>query len=577
MADKLPVADLETTMNLAKRRGFFWPSFDIYGGVAGFFDYGPLGSMLKDNILSVWKRYYVIQENCLLLDTPNMTMEDVFIASGHVNKFTDVLTRCEKCAAGFRADHLLEGVVENPAALSMDDMSKAIKESGVKCQRCGGGLSKCEEFNLMFQSSIGPGGLKKGYLRPETAQGIFINFSLLYRLAREKLPFGVVQIGKGFRNEISPRQGIIRQREFNMAECEFFQNPSDLSFPKIEKMSLESLTFVPNTDGQDHEMTIGDALKTGTLKNEALAYFVGLTKQFLVEVGVDRRRLRFRQHLQKEMAHYARDCWDAEVLTSLGWIEVVGIADRSAFDLTQHMKHSTADLRAFVKYEEPKTVKRMKVEVDRKVLGPILKGKAPAAVKALEEMDLARGGKDIELTLDGEKVTIPAKAYTVKEVTEAVHGERFVPSVIEPSYGIDRILYCVLEHSFYSYMKAVDEGKPEPYIILKIPQVVSPVKVGVFPLIAKDLEYLTDKINDTLVGLGWMTYYDTSGSIGRRYARSDEIGVPYAITADYGSKDDGKVTIRERDTTDQARVKIEELPRIIEGLLSKKLEFKSLK
>jgi glycyl-tRNA synthetase len=565
--------DLDTIMALAKRRGFFWPAFEIYGGTSGFFDYGPLGSLLKENMLTVWKDYYVVREGCLLIDTPDITPEDVFIASGHVEKFEDVLTRCEKCGAPFRADHLLEEFVQNAETLSLEEMDAAIKENNVECSKCKGTLTYPEHINLMFESGIGPGGDKKGYLRPETAQGMFINFHLLYRLAREKLPFGVVQIGRGYRNEISPRQGLIRVRELNLAECEYFINPSESEFEKIDCMEDMPLTLVPNTDQQTLESTVGESLKEGMIKNQTLAYFLGLTRQYLLDVGIDQTRLRFRQHLQNEMAHYARDCWDAEVLTSLGWIEVVGIADRSAYDISRHQQHSGQDMRAFVAYDEPRTQTVRKVIADRKVMGPLFKGDVPKVVEALESAEIPEGGGDVEVELNGEKVVVPGDAYTVEEVTETVSGERFVPDVIEPSYGMDRILYCILEHCYES-----GEKEGEPYVRLRLPAQVAPVKVGVFPLMAKDqLDEIASHIDEQLRMKGLVTYYDGSGSIGKRYARVDEVGTPFSITVDYESKDDGKATIRERDTTDQVRVTIQEIPDVILDLVKGVTTFSDLK
>lgn len=563
----------DTIMTLAKRRGFFWPSFEIYGGVAGFFDYGPHGSLLKDNIIQVWKNYFIAQEGCLQIDTPTLTPDDVFIASGHVEKFEDVLTRCQECSAPFRADHLIEEFVPNAETLSLEEMDQAIAENNVKCQRCGGGLGECKYFNLMFTSGIGPGGEKKAYLRPETAQGIFINFSQLYRMAREKLPFGVVMVGRGYRNEISPRQGTTRIRELNMMECEYFIDPNETKFEKVKLVKDEKLTFIPNTDQQPVEITIGQALEQGILKNETLAYFIGITKRFLVDVGIKPGNIRFRQHLQNEMAHYSKDCWDAETLTGIGWMETVGIADRSAYDITQHMKHSKVDMRAFKAYDEPKISMIKKVVPERKVLGPIFKGDSAKVAAAMEEMEVPENGRITTIVIDGQSFEIPEDAYTIKEVEEKTTGDRFIPSVIEPSYGLDRVIYSALTSSYHSGVK---EG--EPYVRLELPPAVSPIKAGVFPLMPKDgLEDIAMGINHKLKDLGMVTFYDGSGTIGRRYARSDEIGIPFCVTADYESKDDNCVTIRERDTTDQKRVPIDDVPGVLHGLLTGFRKFSELR
>jgi glycyl-tRNA synthetase len=205
----------EKVLAMAKRRGFIWPAFDIYGGLSGFYDYGPLGAELKRNIIDIWRRYYVVQEGMAEIDSPNLSPEDVFRASGHLDKFEDYMTVCKSCGVAFRADKLLK--IDNADSLSAEELWEEMKREGIKCPECGGELSKPEPFNLMFRTTIGPKGKRErtGYLRPETAQAMFMDFSHLYRYFREKLPFGAVQIGKGFRNEISPRQGLLRLREFN--------------------------------------------------------------------------------------------------------------------------------------------------------------------------------------------------------------------------------------------------------------------------------------------------------------------------------------------------------------------------
>jgi glycyl-tRNA synthetase len=552
----------EKVFAVARRRGFIWPAFDIYGGMRGFYDYGPLGAELKRNILDTWRKYYVFQEGMAEIDSPNLSPEEVFRASGHLDKFEDLITACEKCSASFRADHLVSK--ENADTMSAEELFEEMKKEGVRCPECGGPLSKPEPFNLMFKTSIGPKGKRErtGYFRPETAQAMFMDFPYLYRYFREKLPFGAVQIGKGFRNEISPRQGLLRLREFNMAEAEVFFDPENKRWPGFERYADDEVLLLPNTGGE-LRISLRAAVDKGIIKNEALAYFVGLTRSFLLEIGIDEKKLRFREHLQDEMAHYADDCWDAEVLLSYGWTEIIGIADRTDYDLSRHMRFSGASLKAKRYYETPKEVETEEIIPNFGELGPLFRGDAKKVGDALKSMDASGVSGEIRLEIDGKEYVVPESAYTIKKLKKKVSGEDFVPHVIEPSHGIDRILYAVLEHS---YSEVESEG--ETYRILRLRPSVAPVKVGVFPLMAKDgLDKKALEICDVLRNSGIKPEYDASGSIGRRYARMDEIGTPYCITVDYQSLEDETVTLRYRDSKEQVRVEIKEIPERLTRLI----------
>jgi glycyl-tRNA synthetase len=536
--------------SLAKRRGFYQPAFEIYGGVAGMYDYGPLGTALKANIANYWRELYVLGEGFAEIDSPNVAPAEVFVASGHVAEFSDYAVQCEKCKEEYRADHLLEGLVPNPDSLAGPALSTALREHKVGCPSCKGPLGEPRAFNLMFSTKIGPGAGRQGYLRPETAQAMFFNFSSLYRYFREGLPFGVVQVGKGFRNEISPRQGIIRLREFNMMEAEVFFKPEDKTWSRFSEVEGEKLRLVPQ-GGSDITVTAGEAARKGIIRNQALAYFVGLTKRFLVGAGIDEGRLRFRQHLTDEMAHYASDCWDAEAGLSVGWVEMVGIADRGSYDLEQHIRHSNADLTAFERFAEPVEEEREALVPNAAKLGPFFKKQAVAVKEALSKADVSVVRKDgsAAVMVDGQEVVVPKECFERRGVKERVHGRRFVPHVIEPSYGLDRILYAVLEHAYR------EEGESA---VLKLVTRVAPIKFGVFPLMAKDgLDQLAQKIDRELRRAGMATSYDDGGSIGRRYARMDEVGTPFCITVDYESLEDKKVTVRDRDSRKQARIPIE--------------------
>jgi glycyl-tRNA synthetase len=553
----------EKVLTLAKRRGFLWPSSEIYGGVAGFFDYGPLGSSMKRNIEDVWRKYYVLREGFAEISSTMISPEEVFIASGHVSEFEDFLVECTKCGEVFRADHLIVEFEPDADSFSAPQIEDVIARENIKCPKCKGTLSSPKPFNLMFDLGIGAGikGGRKGYLRPETAQGIFTNFGLLYRFFREKMPFGVVQVGQGFRNEISPRQGVIRLRELNMAEAELFINPDTDLWPRFSLLENEVLSLVPN-NGEPVKVTLKEAVEKGIIKKSVLGYFIALTQKFLIDVGVDFAKLRFRQHLQKEMAHYAADCWDAEAEIGYGWVEIVGIADRTCYDLQGHIDHSKQDLRAFERFDEAKEIEMKKVIVKPEVLGPKFKSNAGKIKLALEAMsaDELEGKDSVEIIIDGEKFEVGSDSFEIQMVKEKESGRRYVPSVIEPSYGIDRIFYTVLEHAY---------SEAEDYVTLKLDPEIAPIKIGVFPLMNK--EELTSKskpIDEALRKEGIITYYDESGSIGRRYARMDEVGTPFCITVDYESLEDDSVTIRDRDSKEQVRVKVNEVSDVIRKLLA---------
>lgn len=546
-------------LSLCKRRGFIWPAYEIYGGVAGMYDYGPLGVALKNNIIDLWRKAYILGEGFVEIDADTIGPEIVFKASGHVDAFSDKIVSCLSCKECYRADHLAKELHPNPGALSMSELEVLFREKGVRCPQCGGDLSNVEEFNLMFKTTIGPGFGRKGYLRPETAQGIFVDYLYLYRHMREKLPFGVIQIGRGYRNEISPRQGVIRLREFNMMEAELFVDPENKTWPRFDRIKSERLRLLCN-DGSEIDVTVGEAVEKRIIANATLAYFMYFTKGFLETVGVDPERMRFRQHLQTEMAHYAADCWDVEALLTYGWTELVGIADRGCWDLSRHIEHSNADMTAFQRFDEPQEVERDIIKARYDVLGPRYKGKAAKIGKAIESADPShiKGGR-LTVTVDGEAIMLEGSFFEVARVREKVSGKKIVPHVIEPSHGLDRILYACLEHAYH---------ESDGYVVLRLKPVVAPIKVGVFPLMAKDgLDAKAAEIDEALRMDGLTTYFDDSGSIGRRYARMDEAGTPWCVTVDYRTMEDGTVTLRERDTTKQVRIASDKVVSVIDSLL----------
>ena len=564
----------EKVNELARRRGFLWPAFELYGGAAGFYDYGPLGAPLKRRIEDIWRQFFVIQEGFAEIEAPTIGVEGIFQASGHLSGFSDPLTGCKECKEIYRADHLIKHIVEVPDALSNEDIYKCIRENEIGCPECGGELSEVYEFNLMFKTMIGPGNKMAGYLRPETAQGMFINFPRLLRYFRDSLPFAAVQIGKSFRNEISPRQGVIRLREFTQAEAEIFIDPRDKTHPRFDEVKNIRMKFYSQAAqerGEPEEMTFGEAAGRGIIAHQTLAYYVARTYQFLLAVGVAPDKMRFRQHKSDEMAHYAADCWDAEVfLDRLGWIEVVGVADRTDYDLKAHTAQSKVNLSVFVNFDEPIKRQKLVVKPDFKALGPRFKGKAKAvgeALKALGPEELK--GDKIRVVVDGETIEIESSLVSCESVEVEVRGEEIIPHVIEPSFGIDRILYTVLDHSYYE--DAVDG---ETRAVLRFHPAVAPIEVAVLPLMDREeLVLPAKKIQEELRGLGLRVDYDTSGSIGRRYRRNDEIGTPYEVTVDYETLEQGTVTIRDRDSMLQIRVPLGQVADKLQALLCKGLKF----
>jgi glycyl-tRNA synthetase len=549
----MPQDIYDKIMTLAKRRGFIYPSFEIYGGSAGFYDYGPLGSILKQNIENLWRSFYLHKDNCIEISTPTITLYEVLKASGHVDEFTDLTVDCKKCNASFK----LEGIIDEGTSIE-----EAIKSEKIKCPNCGSKLKDPYPVNLMFSTKIGVGQARDAFLRPETAQGIFIDFHLLYRYAREKLPFGVIQLGRGYRNEVSPRQGTIRLREFSMAEAEVFFDPEDKTHPGFDKVKNKVLYLFNNE--KEMKMNLEKAVDSNTINNQALAYYMYLTQEFLMTAGVDPKKFRFRKHAADELAHYARECWDAELFSErFGWVECVGIADRSAYDLDSHIAATGIDMYAVRKYDKAKITKVKKLVPKMDVLGPLFKGKAGKIKSQLETIVVKETGK-ITLELDGEKIEIPNNCYDIVDMEEKSYGDKFVPHVIEPSYGIDRILYMVLEHNYKEVIK-----KDEEYRLLSLNPVVAPIKVGILPLISDDkLVKIAKNIDENLRNNCVYTYYDDSGSIGRRYARMDEVGTPFCITVDHSTLEDNTVTIRNRDSTEQVRIDINEILNYLKDKLS---------
>ncbi|MXR50473.1 glycine--tRNA ligase [Halovenus sp. WSH3] len=571
---------------LAKRRGFFLQSSGSYGGVAGFYTYGPQGATLKENIESAWRDRFVTREGHMEIDGPTVMPEAVFEASGHLDGFDDMIIECPDCGESHRADHLVEdepgSEVEDAEALPIAEVEDLFAEYEIDCPTCGAALAgePIDDFNLMFGTNIGPGSSSPGYLRPETAQGIFVEFPQLAEYARNQLPFGVTQIGRAYRNEISPRNALVRVREFTQAELEHFIDPEE-DEPPIERVEdvllpLYSVEQQQAEDGQVQELTVREAVDEGVVADPWIAYYLGISKGWYERIGVDMDRFRYRQHLPGELAHYASDCWDAETEIDGDWIEVTGFAYRGDYDLAKHEKHSGEEYSVFKQYDEPVTVEKPTVDPDMSYLGPEFGGAAGAIseeLQALAERDPdAFDGDTVEVTVDGERYEIPVErtGFAVEEVTES--GEHVTPHTVEPSFGVDRLIYTVLAHAYED-----DEVDGEQRTYLSLPPETAPTTVGVFPLMDKDgLAERAQEVARDLRAAGLEVTYDDSGAIGRRYRRQDEVGTPFCVTVDYDTLEEGTVTVRERDSTDQKRVAIEELEETLLALRDGRESFESL-
>lgn len=533
--------------SLARRRGIYRPAYDIYGGLAGFVDYGPVGVRLRRRLIDLWRHHYVLMGGCLEIDGALVGPEALFRASGHLSEFDDRLVECRDCGKLHRADHLApeaEGLVG-------DALNCAL--AGLKCPACGGALSEPRAFNLMFSTRVGAGKGLKGYLRPETAQSIFQTFPWLLRQNRGKLPLAVAQVGRAFRNEIAPRQGLLRLREFSQLEIEHFflpghepPFPAELADVLVRLLPAEN---APEGGTKGHELrpaqipecvTVGEAHARGTITSPLLATHIARAQRFLLAAGLPPDQLRWRQHAGRELAHYASDCWDGEVSSASGWIELIGVAQRGDYDLRSH--GAAAELRVPL----PGTERDVERWVpDRGAIGKRFRVCARDVLTALEASDTVTPGMRVA-TADGDVVL--DESYLRRE---RIHkAEMCYPHVVEPSLGLDRLLYCLLETTAHG-----DEERSW----LALPPAISPYAALVAPLMTRDglVERARDILDEGLRN-NLDLLYDDAGSIGRRYARADEVGIKFAITVDYETLENDTVTLRDRDTTEQTRLSVED-------------------
>ncbi|KAI0454968.1 glycyl-tRNA synthetase [Xylaria acuta] len=611
--------DRATLDAMLRRRMFYTPSFEIYGGVSGLYDYGPPGCALQQGVVDAWRKHFILEEDMLEVDCSVLTPHEVLKTSGHVDKFADSMCKDPKNGEIFRADHFIEEILENrlkgdkeargqKAVAKEEDPKKKRKTKGAavavklddavvqeyeevlakidnyNTQELGELIQKYDlknpatgvqplppvDFNLMFQTSIGPSSNLPGYLRPETAQGQFLNFSKLLEFNQQQMPFASASIGRSYRNEISPRSGLLRVREFLMAEIEHFVDPrggkKHPRFKEVKDIELVLLNRETQLSGKTHvqKVTIGQAVENGTVDNETLGYFLARIHLFLKKIGVDQSKIRFRQHMANEMAHYATDCWDAELLTSYGWIECVGCADRSAYDLSVHAKKTGASLIVRERLPEPIKVTEWEVDLDRKKFGPHFKKDGRAVEHALfatsqsKRAELAKalydaGSLIIEVDGVGDgKVSVPKELIKIEQRTRTENVREFVPNVIEPSFGIGRILYALMEHCYWT---RASEGGDEARGVLSFPPPVAPTKVIIVPLSSNDtFRPFCYELSQKLRKIGVSNRIDdSSATIGKRYSRNDELGTPLGITIDFQTVQDKTVTLRDRDSTRQVR------------------------
>uniref|UniRef100_A0A7J3ZL97 glycine--tRNA ligase n=1 Tax=Fervidicoccus fontis TaxID=683846 RepID=A0A7J3ZL97_9CREN len=543
---------------IGRRRGFFWQSYEIYGGVAGFYDLGPYGLLLKNNIIEEWRKHFILehQEMIVEIETPIIGPERVYIASGHVESFTDPIVKCESCGKIYRTDHLIEEKLNiKVEGLGKGALEEIIAKNQITCPTCGGRFGEVQFFNLLFKTQIGPYAGHVGYVRPEAAQGMFLAFKRVYQAMRNRLPLGIAQIGRVARNEISPRQGVIRLREFTIMEFEFFFDPLEpgadeyIASKSDSKLRILTASARKRGDSKPQEYRLEEVVEEKIVLNPWLAYWMSESQDFLVKLGISRENQFFEEKLPEERAHYSAQTFDQLVKTERwGWIEVSGHAYRTDYDLKRHMLESGKDLYITKQLKEPVKRRVTIVRVNRSELGRRFGAKAGELEKKILSEDpqklLEAKKRGLVITI-GEHEILPSM-YSVeeKEIEEKVR--KFIPHVIEPSFGSERLLYVVLEHSL-----RVKDGR----IILSLPRRLAPVKVALFPLLSReDMVSKAREIYEMLKSWNYTVIYDDSGSIGRRYARADELGVPAAITVDHRTLEDDTVTLRDRDTWEQIRL-----------------------
>lgn len=494
----------EEFINLSLRKNLFFPSAEIYANSpSGFWEFGPIGNRIRRKVLDVWRKNLLDKEGFEEIAGSVILPEAVFVASGHVKSFCDPIVRCLKCSSLHRADKLISDAINEivPESMSTVELGSLIKKHEVKCPKCGSrDFDEVRKFNMMMKLDIGATGDSVCYLRPETCQSIFVDFSRVYKGGRQNLPLGLAQEGKSFRNEIAPRNTLLRERELGQMEVEVFFNPKKIDV--VEKWSeVENYKVNLLLLGKEvKKFTCKEAAEKGIVSGRLVAYLLARTQQLYASYGISVEKMRFRQLADDEKAFYAKETWDFEVETDLGWIELAACNYRTDYDLKGHSEVSK---------------------------------------------------KDLSVTED---------------------GENFIPHVFEISAGIDRTFYVALDLAYRKEKRGQEER-----VFLSLVKDIAPFFAGVFPLVKKDgLLEKGIEIDNELTSFGFETIFDEKGSIGRRYARIDEIGVPYALTIDYDTMKDNTVTIRERDSLEQKRIPVKDLAHTLWLLKNNKKEFRDI-
>lgn len=487
----------EEVMNLALRRSLFFPSAEIYAGsLGGFWDFGPTGFRVKRKITDFWRKEFVEKEGFLEISGSQVLPRDVFKASGHLDNFNDPIVSCKKCTSVFRADQLVEQSTSEivPESISTAEIDTLIKKHGVKCPKCSSrDFEETKKFNMMMKVDIGATGKQEAYLRPETCQTIFLCFDRLYKTMRQNLPLGIAQAGASFRNEISPRNSLLRERELWQMEIEVFFNPfteNDVeNWGEIKDFRLNLFRL---SQKKTEVFSCQEAVDKKIVSSRLVAYLLCRTQQFYSKLGVPQNLMRFRELSKDARAFYAKETWDFEVETSDGFVELAACNHRGDFDLSSHSRASGRDLK----------------------------------------------------------------------VKDVLSGKDFFPNVFEISAGLDRTLYVLVETACRK-----EKRGPEERVYLSLNPQVSPFLAGIFPLVNKDgLNEKAREVYESLQSNGFDVFFDDKGSIGKRYARADEIGVFGGITVDHQTLQDQTVTLRDRDSMKQIRVKIDDLATVLKQL-----------
>ncbi|MEM1574939.1 MAG: glycine--tRNA ligase [Nitrososphaerota archaeon] len=550
-------------LSLLKRRGFLWPSYEIYGGLAGFITYGPLGVKLKRKIEDLWRNIFIKKHGFIEIDAPTIGPIEMYEATGFLESFKDKVGTCIKCNRKWRIDHLIEEQTKIPSLeiekLPIEKIQEIIENENVKCPICGGEIRNISFHSLMFKTTVGPFEDRIDFLRPETAQGIFTEFIKEYELSRKKLPIGVAQIGKCFRNEISPRQGPIRLREFTIMELELMFDPENPECPYLKEVINEKVKVLTasqrlNNINEPKEYSLEELISNKIVKQDWQAYFMYLSNKFINMLGIPNDKTFFLEKLPEERAHYAQQVFDQLVYSEIwGWIEVSGHAYRSDFDLSRHSLKSGIELKAFRKYSIPKKVKKINIKPNIKKIKEFFGDKSSIILSKLSNID----NKEIEEKINKngyikiDDIVLSKELFEIIEIEETLHGESFIPHVVEPSFGVDRVTYITLEYAY---------SEKENRIVMNIPKEVAPIEIAVFPLLeSKNLIEKSIEIYNLIMENGFEAIYDESGYIGRRYMRADEQGIPICITIDHQTIEDNTVTFRDRNTWLQKRVPIKDI------------------